>query len=458
MEKPKAYEKQIDVTRSEKLDHVLEAIEEEKKEQEPNVEDLDSRSLGFLSEHIDVSELAKFEPEAELSEIRLKLRQLPREEQSAQRKILMQEFKEKMKEWRKRISFAQTEMEDMLRTNPDGNREELRQSLEKIIQKYSLDSQKINFALALGKFINYRWAIKNTAENYQAKFGDSWEKKLFSDLFDKEPRGQIDIEILPVSLYFKINDLEDYATAFNAGAERESSNARRSGGGRIKNKHFTAVPDLNYKVLIENSSLNDLSSSERIKIHEEEHAIHDFYPKTSFIVEKNTFFEFQFQKGVVDFDQFRKAVKKFAHFFVLGFEESAKSEFLSYLKEGRSAPLITFYLLKGIDEGGPYDYLRIPGNDRFFVQIVMENFRRENLTVIKEDGSSPKGQEVENLALKTINDAWENEYKKEINRASDAVMLLLQTYGSDPENKKKVLRLLSQEPLNKWTRLARILS
>lgn len=458
MEKIKPQEKDISIKGPEKLDRALEAVEKDKKEQEPSVEDLDSQSLGFLSEHIDVSELAKFEPEKELSEIKLKLRELPREEQSAQRKILMQKFKEKMKEWRKRISLAQTEMEDMLRANSDGSREELHQSLKEIIKKHSLDSAEINFALALGKFLNYRRAIKNTAENYQAKFGDSWEEKLFSDLFGKEPRGRVNIEVLPASLYFKIQDLEDYATAFNAAAGGKNPNARRSGGASLKNIKFAAVPDLNGKVLIENSSLSDLSYSKRIKIHEEEHTIHDFYPQASFIVLKNTLYELKFQEGVINFDQFKKTVQKFARFFVLKFEELAKSEFLSHLKEGRSAPLITFYLLESIDEGGLFDYLRISENDRYFVQSVMANFRIENLTVIKEDGSSPTEQEVANLALKTINDAWENEYKKEIIKANKAVKKLFEIYGSDPENRKKVLRLLSQEPLNKWPRLARILS
>ena len=71
--------------------------------------------------------------------------------------------------------------------------------------------------------------------------------------------------------------------------------------------------------------------------------------------------------------------------------------------------------------------------------------RNRSAIAQKEDGTFLGEEDIRILALEEINSAWEKEYKLALLNGLNAAGELLKIYGTDPENRAKVLRLLSQE-------------
>ncbi len=288
--------------------------------------------------------------------------------------------------------------------------------------------------------------------------------RLFSNLFGKEPKGKIAVDILPVDIYIHIHDIEDYVYALT---ERENDQSeqekigRTSGGAKLE-RDFPGAPYLKGKVLIENSTHvstypegTKLARTKEIKIHEEEHTIHDFYPSSTFIKRERSLYKIFGLTDEVNLEQFKDGLNKYAHLFVLEFEKFAKDEILAYLKMGESTPFTRKVLL---DDTGLYNYLEDHGSGKVFLDNILGHIDRQNLKIKKQDNAYLSRDELKILILDTIKRAWSGQYKDAINKALDSVEQLIHKYGYNPETRAKILRLLSQEPLNKWPRLARILS
>ena len=109
------------------------------------------------------------------------------------------------------------------------------------------------------------------------------------------------------------------------------------------------------------------------------------------------------------------------------------------------------------NENGLYNYFRDDNVETLFKNEVTGRIKLQNLR-IEKDGLTLGETELEQACSDVITDAWNKDYKNTLGLALNAVETLLQKYGNNPEDRLKVIRLLAQEPLDKWPRLVRILS
>ena len=411
--------------------------------------DLDPEILAFLREHIDIN---IYPPKMELKKIRDFTKTLSPELQSSARRTLINKFKEKLAETRTRAAKAQVEIENLVRNNPDISKKELISRLNRIIYSNHLDSQGLEFNLAVEKFLDARDKVQSTVERYRHEFGERWQEEIFRDLFGDLPKSKIDIEVLPANIYIRIFDIRDYVFAYMyALGDTEKKSARNSGGAKL-NSEFENLPQLNGKILIENSAITPPVYSPRTKSHEEEHAIFEYYdPRLSQnpSLEKVLDTYINSTRGEIEYNSFKDLTDRWALNWVLAFESSAKDEVLAYLKGGEDIHSILGSLE---DDNGLYNYLQ------YYIEEFQQKITawvRINKIVIKN--KSITEDEINALARDALSAGWQK-YKKDINAALEAVAKLLQRYQKSPDDRLKIIRLLSQEPLNKWRRLEKILS
>ena len=421
-------------------------VPEKTEKQTEGLVDLDQETLAFMRAHSDIHD---FFPKNELQTIRDFVRTLPAEHQSAARRTLVKNFKEKLEKTRKNSAKAQAEIENLIRSNPVISNEKLKTEVLKIISLNHLDSQLFDFQLAIDKFLKSRTEVINAIDKYWSRFGERWQEELFRDLFGNLPKGKIVIEGLPASIYIKIFDIEDFVFAYMSAPNSAEKGARNSGGVKFNFK-FKNLPSLTKKVILENSSMVSPDYSPQVRTHEEEHATFEYYDPelsgNSNVVKKLTT-SLNKMRGKVEYNELVGVIEHWALSWVLSWESRAKDEALAYLKDGRSVHTI-LRLLE--DEDGLYNYFQKDEKD-FQEKIV--NFVQK---IVVEDRPL-RDNEVATLARETLLKGW-NKYKKDINIALLAAAKLFNRYWQSPGDRLKIIRLLSQEPLNKWHRLEKILA
>ncbi|OGM98068.1 MAG: hypothetical protein A2915_01445 [Candidatus Yanofskybacteria bacterium RIFCSPLOWO2_01_FULL_41_34] len=424
--------------------------EKTKKQPEESVVDLDSETLKFLESH---SNLYFFFPEKELQEIRKFVKTLPSDLQSSARRALIENFKKKLEESKKKSAQVQAEIETFIRNGPTRSIAEIKEELNRIITSTGLSAYYADFMIAVDKFLDARTIVFGVVNKYWSNFKEKWQENLFRDLFGFIPRGRIFVEVLPASIYIKIYDLEDFVSVYLSFPNTTEISARNSGGAKLATPPKN-LPELKDKVIIENSALTPPALSGQIKTHEEEHTVFDYYDpalslgrvpnmvrQTDSLVNKT--------RGEIDYVKFINILDRWALTWVLNWESLAKDEALAYLKDGRN-PYTILDLLK--DDKGLYNYFQ--GHVEEFRNRILR-FVRINQIGIKDRVLSTT--DISNLAHETLLKGWVSKYKKDLNTALLAVARLFRRYQNSPEDKLKIIRLLSQEPLNKWPRLEKIL-
>ena len=209
-------------------------------------------------------------------------------------------------------------------------------------------------------------------------------------------------------------------------------------------------------MIIENSAATG-QFSKGTEMHEEEHSIHsNIYPEELFGYSGRMRI-FESENSSLNYDVFQKRITRFARLTIRYLEDSAKTEVLAYLKteDWRGSMANIRFVLT--DTNGLYNYFKIMNVETFFKKTIMERIKLQNLKV-KKDGLVLGETELEQACSDVITDAWNKDYKNTLKLALSAVEALLEKYGDYPENRLKVIRLLAQEPLDKWPRLVRILS
>jgi len=435
-------------------------VVEQEPQLEQQVENLDFSTLAFIkSGHIDIPDLANFDPIRELAEIRKKLKALPINEQSQERRLLMDEYKTKLKTFRENLVKAQAAMECLINKDPDGNHQELIREVGQILDDYNLRSQADAFFGALKNYLNAHMIVKKVVSNYQEDIGKNWQNALFAKLFGKFPNGKVEVEVLPMALFFKIFDEVDYALAYyqHEPNKAELANSNSTLGSIV----HRALPIQWFKsnVIIGNNSQGRLdmeSEEENLKIHEEEHAIHkNLYPTSAMIrQERKSDLLISYKGEDNNYESFVTKIKNFSHGYIRRWENNAKSEILAWLKEGESLKEITRMLL---DPEYSYNYIKSLEDDISFINIIAGHLKRLSITARDKNGKILNKKEIEAISLGVINEAWQL-YKKGLKRAVEAAESLKQQYEDDPSGDIKLLRLISQEPLAKWHRLKKIMS
>ncbi|OGN14745.1 MAG: hypothetical protein A3B99_00080 [Candidatus Yanofskybacteria bacterium RIFCSPHIGHO2_02_FULL_44_12b] len=421
-------------------------------------------TLKFKREHLDITE---FDPGWELREIRKLVSSMPAEVQSDQRRILMRDFKKKLAAMRENMMDAQIQIEQLLRKDPDLPWEQVEDAVQEVLVQNHVSLGE-GFRQGMARYLEGRRDIKSVINRYkQASEEDSerrnWEDELFKDLFGRYPAGGLQIEQAPNSVYFHIYDLSDYVRAYlgrEAENKREVLNLSTTGGSFIRHR-FEAVPELSSKVIIENASAAGYLEADldKTKTHEEEHAIHtglysDRLFDTSLKLNGIDLEIYQFMDQSVDLQDFLKWVKRYSKGVIMQLLGSAKTEILAYIREGRSVDDVRALLE---EEDGIYNFYRDYNVDRVFPEYIIREIKSLsiNLTV---GGEKISEEELAEKFSGIVKEDWDKTYKNSLGLALKAAGRLLEMCGSDEEGRLKTIRLLVQEPIEKWSRLVRILS
>ncbi|MDP3731080.1 MAG: hypothetical protein Q8R34_01125 [bacterium] len=416
-------------------------------ETEGQTENMGLRTIGFLKGgHIDIPDLGKFNPQQEIDRFR----------QSEKGYLDLPDFKSKLRTFRENLSKAQWDFEKLLKENQEKDLDWLYEEMLRILRRHSVQSQEPQFTNALDKFMEIRRNIKTVVVDYKKRFGENWEVELFGSLWGRPPRGKVEVEIMPINLYFHIYNRQDYVLA-NQGAEENSQNVifgLQSAGASLT--YAMPLPLLNDLILIENSSFGlTPSEKEAIPIHEEEHAIHKLYPSKTMVKYEESLVASTQLGGEVGLEQFSKISQRHAKRQSLYWEKGAKSEVLAYLKDKRLS-------LKNIENtlvsSDLYNYFAVELEDQ--VNRFTEHFKRYGVAVKSETGDGQLSeQEMIESFVEALEKSWEF-YKLRIGKAVSAAEALLEEYVNrygEEEGRAKILRILSQEPLNKWHRLSKLM-
>ncbi|MDO8496052.1 MAG: hypothetical protein Q7S43_01200 [bacterium] len=415
---------------------------------ELQVEDLDFWTLSFLREHIDMPERIDFDPGLELENIKKAVAESPKEEQSNQRTLLMASFKKRLKILRENMAQAQLELEHFIRGNQQVDRKELLLTTREIAHRNKVSDQVEYLYKAIDLYFQAHSNIVDTVKSYEARYSDNWQNKLFEDLFGQPPRGQIEIETMPINIYIKIGSVEDFVTASGF-----SEDVARNAGGASLQIEFPKVKTLSAKVLIENTSFTyPIDSEERIKPHEEEHSIHkNIYPRSAFIKGEQDWLRDAGRNKEIELPLFNTVMHKSVTNVLLGsWLYGAKTEILAYMKNGRSISLIKQMLT---DEHGLYNYI---DNAEIHQNWFLGHLITAGIKVQGLDNHQLTDEEIKIIYSGALEEAWHKRYLPMLEKAFQALEKILSNYG--PDKYPEIMRLLAQEPINKWPRLAKILS
>ena len=423
-------------------------------EQEKQVENLDPRPMTFLKGgHIDVPELANFNPHRELEKIKEQIKNLLPEERAVGKHILYDEFRIKLKNFRENLVQAQLDFENLLRKNQDQGLNWLYEETLYILKKFSVQSQEPHFLEALDKFVEIRENLTKILNEYKSKFGDQWEAQLFKALFGRLPRGEVKIEEMSINLYLRIYNRQDFILA-GRGAEENTQNAVF--GVKVAGASLGKMPilELNNLILIENSSLGLIPSDEKaIPLHEEEHAIHKLIPSSimMMIKQEESLREKTNLGGEVTLEDFSEVLKNHFRIKSLGWERLAKSEILAYLKDGRFA---TKYIEETLLSSQLYDYFSLEVEAE--VKHLLAHMQKWKVSVISSDAVYLNEESATRLITAKMSIAW-NAYRDRISKAMKIVGEFIQeSDASGALGRDQILRLLTQEPFSKWHRLPKI--
>lgn len=416
--------------------------------QEPQVEDLDFWTLSFLREHMDMPERIDFNPDEELEKIKKAVAESPEKERSNQRFFLMKSFKRRLKLLRENMAKAQLELEKFIRENSTIDIKKLRQTAEEISSRNNVSTQNQYFQMAVDSYFIAHTNIIDTVENYKILYSADWQAKLFEDLFDQPPRGPIEIEVMPINVYIKIGDIEDYVVANG----RPENIARNSGGASLQ-REFPKVKTLSAKVLIENTSMTNHEDSEtKIKPHEEEHSIHkNIYPRSAFIKGEQNWLKDIKPNQKIELPLFNTIIHgSITNILSEDWLWGAKTEILAYMKEGKTINYMRQLLTD------PYDLYNYLDDSEHHKDWFFEHLKKYGIKVLGSDNHYLTEEEIRIIYSNSLAEAWGKKYLPMLEKSFQALEKILSYYG--PDKYPEIMRLLAQEPISKWPRLTKILS
>ncbi|MBI2057918.1 MAG: hypothetical protein HYT63_02965 [Candidatus Yanofskybacteria bacterium] len=421
--------------------------EEINPETEPKTEELDSHTLSFIrGGHIDIPDMANFNPANMLSEIR--------KTPLFARPDLYKKFKARIKRFRESVADAQLSMEGLLRSNPDASSEELYRELNLILENHSLKFLNQVFYDALETYLASHQAIQKIVDIIKKNHKDQWQEAFFDILFGQLPKGKVEVEVMPMTILFKIHNSEDFGLASIDSDKKEKEEELLSSTVACLCNSGLPIPVLNEKVILVNVSAEDYNPDlqEAFQIHEEEHAIHNNLYPTSAMVRRESGLNYLSLTREAGVDEFIKALKNFSRFYTASWKFYAKSEILAYWKGQQKSSRDIFEELLG--EETLYNYLNDYGEEDAFVKKIFEHIEMVDLRVKDNNNDFLDDESIKKIVLEVIRNAWSS-YKKDLAKALNEVFQLEEKYGNSTEARLNILRLLSQEPIDKWHRLVK---
>jgi len=384
-----------------------------------------------------------FDPRAELKNLRHGDKETRTEK--------LENYKTELIRQKEGIAEIQNDLEKQIRENPDLPQEELMKTVLNKAPEYRLSENQLKlFKETLNKYEKTHQAIREARKKYPD------DKELFKACFGKEPEGAIEVIESPITLYFRCRDLKDYAWIYNdkcSTPEKQKltkSDIQRASMTSGFSVSGCLIPSLKNTIAVEKpkEETGVPSSIKQIFQHEEQHTIYrlfsNFELKTYIDIVNKIFTELFDKKEIQDkiAKEFQdkkppKLLVSYLKSIRRGFENSAKSEILAFLKEDSPFLDIVGHLLRPWAEGGCYDYCEK---------------NKEQLDKTLKEKLMP---EIFDKNKKTIRNIFEQilvgEYQKEIINSIDAVKELEQMGKSRDE----IIHLLITEPLSRWDKLVK---
>ena|GEM_PF-1528494 len=373
----------------------------------------------------------EFDPEKELGNIL----NVPKSERSEK----VKEIKRKLLEQQERLAEIQENIINEIRKNPDASFDELYEMATTAGEQVGMNEKQKEIAK---KVISAYVAKHNKIKEVRAQYFD--DKELFNALFGAQPVGEIEVIQGPMTLYFRCFDVRDYTLIRKPGlldssdiTDEHIAEANTTGGTSIASSR---IPGLEGTIIAENSSLpmynskspeNNQKESDYTRIHEEQHAIKRLFREKKRIDELSNVETIEKLKEVKTREEALMGLKRFFQFHREFGEIGAKDEMLAYLKDGGlNRDQIISSLTKSEKDGGIYDY--------FSDKEELKKFISENIA-----------EEYKDLADEVMNQVFEVEYRKLLEKSIDAFRRLEQNGYS----KDKAIALLIHEPLSRWEKV-----
>lgn len=372
------------------------------------------------AEDLPIKKGEEFSPEDELKKI-LKAPKL-------ERKKLLREYKEKLIYQKEGLAVIQKEIIAKIRDNPDATLSELYEMVKDFASKYGLSSEQKMIARNLLFEYNKKHSfVRMEREKYPN------DADLFTVVFGRPPKGEIEIIQGPITLYFRCKDPEDYALIHSGAfmslktpSEEQIKEASMSGGVSTSG---ALIPGLRNSIIAENSSVVH-GDYRKILDHEEQHAIKKLFgdkismrmPWARIVYAEND------EERLLAVRDYIRTEREFQA------DEKARDEILAYfVGSGYKKDKIIDILTTTKEDHGLYDYLS--GKNQALIDLFTNKF----------------GVEFEATIKKEIERVFVTEYKELIKKGTEA----FETLNEIGYSKEQVMAILIHEPLSRWEKVVK---
>lgn len=368
---------------------------------------------------------------------------------AAGRRERIEEFKNKLRFQQDGLIKIQGRLSDLILQNPDISKEELEKETELYEDVFGFaDEQRFIADDAIGTISARRDAIKNIRHEY------SKDEDLFEAVFERAPKGKIEVWTGPMFLYFRCYEPEDYEYVYSGGwkaglsAPKKEELVREAKRGLGVRKHSVPRKDLFGSVGAENTSRlatmsaggpeAELTLAKQIFTHENEHCVNGFFKET-WMRDIETWPNFHKAKTL---EERKNGIVRFFRSQQKADEVDLQDEILAYLQEGRRSPEeLPEFLTKSKAEGGVYA-LQEDLDPHFLINFLSDS------------GLIP--EEEKPLYEKLIKEvASRKDLGAEFKRLATEGISVFRALRERGYSKDETLALLRTQPLRGWKNLLR---
>lgn len=335
------------------------------------------------------------------------------------------------------IAEIQEKLFETVEKSPDLTTELLTAIVADEAPKYRLNETQIRFFfLALREYTSRHQKIRELRRQFSS------DEELFEHCFSKKPTGKIRVMEGPLTLHFQCYDDQDLAFVYS------NKYLARDKGQELTPEDIKKIEDTRGLFVTEGNFAKMLTLAKRPpeteftpehKIapeqratfrHEEQHAYYSLYIAPN--PHRATFQKFTDQT-LPPVEKIKYLKGYLRHLRFLYMDEKAKNEILAYYKTGRSLHRIEELILTH----HAYDYFPAAKKE---AEECLKRHLKEKISDVDSEG--------------LIKDIFTNNYTKQIIQAITAIEKLERMGYS----RKKIILLLSTEPLNKWAKMSKMLS
>lgn len=372
-------------------------------------------------------EYTPFDPKSELA-------QIEKIDDHEQKEVALERFK-RLHRWQQFVlSKLYEDISSELSANPDTSKEIILNRIDKVAKDGRFTRKQIKAARSgVDAYYRRRKNLNEVLESHPN--ADS----LFEYVTNRKPKGDVEVKIDGVTIYFRCFNDEDYARIYNTKfseselSQEEIAQADKTGGVSVH-----GGPDkISGAITAEKASKDSLNSY--IFNHEREHAIQRLI---------KGYINFEFGGGfepvnlseASSIKEVRKKTRKYLHqTWLPGIEEKMKDEIIAYLKGSNEGVKETkLKLMKAPEEGGLY----WPSEENI-------ERRRSTLRLSFFD---------HNLDGKKINKVIDDELDKALDNHLENIIVegiaafrSMQSYGYSD---RQISSMLMSKPLSKWMKVA----